>query len=116
MKAQELRIGNIFQGRNGDHWILTIDMLRSIVKGEADVSGIPLTEEWLIKLGFELEVINDGDRPLYVLGGAVEYFYIDFDTLQPMDAGYPIAKVKIEYVHQLQNLFYCIVGQELTIK
>lgn len=81
-----------------------------------EVEFIPITYRYLGKMGFELQVLNDDDIPIYILTDNGYNFYIDFITLQPTEPGFPISKVKIEYVHQLQNLYYAITGKELTIK
>lgn len=57
-----------------------------------EMNGIILTEDWLRKLGFEF---NDGTFHFVCNSG-------DTDC-------------KLQYVHQLQNLYICITGNELTI-
>jgi hypothetical protein len=67
---------------------------------------IQLTEEWLLKFGFEkigtyfkinneFEILTDNGR---------YYYYINLDRLY------------LNSIHQLQNLFYCLCGEELTFK
>ena len=73
---------------------------------------IPITPEWLERLGFKSDQFFDDTRPIFYLGD----FYIDWDTLQPQDCGFDIAKIKIKYIHQLQNLYHALTGQELTVK
>lgn len=121
IEPKSLRIGNLFREKHtGSHVsIIGLTATRITFSGkfynEWQAEPIKINGMWLEKFGFKLEVINEDERPVYILN-MDEYFYIDFDTLQPMDAGYPIAKVKIEYVHQLQNLYFDLTGQELTIK
>lgn len=66
----------------------------------AGLSGIPLTEEWLLRLGFG----KDGEAP-----GRLK---LDCDlgviTIRPGK--------NVEYVHQLQNIYFTLAGLELTIK
>lgn len=71
---------------------------------------IPLTGQWLKSFGFEIDTPFENSRPIYYKDG----FYVDWDTLQPIDSGYDIAKVEIKYVHQLQNLYFALTGKELT--
>jgi hypothetical protein len=81
------------------------------------VSGIPLTKEWLLKLGFE-KVIH-----AYVMGIHNRIFSglmkFQFDRLLQMWV-FSVGKYKditrIEYVHQLQNLYFALTGDELEIK
>lgn len=127
MKAEELRIGNFVEyfGK----WI-QIDGIKRLSSGKFSVeicekrpSGsswcelapidspslkpIPLTEEWLERLGFEK--IN-------------EWVILDRFTLRKTYLGVFYKNevvndyVRIDYIHQLQNLYYALTGAELTIK
>lgn len=73
--------------------------------------GIPLTEEWLIKFGFR-----------YIEEGWAKYS--DLILYSPSHS-FPVASMRkgrlvssfgIEYVHKLQNHYFEITGEELTIK
>lgn len=110
IQASELRIGNLIQGNKGDIWCLTIDMLRSIAKGDAtECTGIPLTEEWLLKLGLhrqtgEIYTMYHENRlifTLYNMSLVIEGIFMPR---------------KIQYLHQLQNLCFALTGEELIIK
>jgi hypothetical protein len=73
---------------------------------------IPLTEEWLLKFGFEKQI----DDYYYFYG-----YYASFDADLPMWFGQEgccqkeTIKENIKYVHQLQNLYSALTGEELTI-
>lgn len=141
MKTTELRLGNYitdgtFQysvvGINFDESIWgSIDKVVNHVKAETEdyykqgdyhlnienVQPIPLTEEWLLKFGFE-KVIH-----AYVMGIHNRIFSglmkFQFDRLLQMWV-FSVGKYKditrIEYVHQLQNLYFALTGDELEIK
>jgi len=113
IEANELRIGN---------WINALEDNCCDGAGFVPVSGnqlsffdnitsigdliepIPLTEEWLLKFGFEKGCTS------WNVGG----FYIDqFGSNFEFDYR---AGVKIEHVNQLQNLYFALTGEELTIK
>ena len=108
MKANELRIGNLVEYRCYDElatpkeeWVINpIDMGDLIYIFETpkpiDYRYIPLTEEWLVKLGFE----NSAPILMYNSDGDAVYLS-DFEH--------------IKFVHQLQNLVFAIEGRELTI-
>jgi hypothetical protein len=128
MKANELRIGNWV--RHSAQWSYRGDGEREFdlqwqesdwyALGEstlhwANISAIPLTEDWLINLGFVLDILHEGDSPIYYLNDNDNVFQIDSDTLQPLDAGFPIAKYDIKYVHELQNIFFALCGEELIV-
>jgi hypothetical protein len=74
---------------------------------------IPLTKEWLLKFGFEKQI----DDYYYFYG-----YYASFDADLPMWFGQEgccqkeTIKENIKYVHQLQNLYFALTGDELIIK
>lgn len=119
MKAQELRIGNIvnYYGDdfpNGTQCTVDSEDIRLMDNNPVYASEhkpILLTEEWLIKFGFKNEVGNEW-------AAAKGLFVIEkFDLLYNFSAGSGCALSRsIKYVHELQNLFFAITGQELTIK
>lgn len=68
---------------------------------------IPLTEEWLVKFGFEYDDI-DGNSGYWKLG--------NFEVVFGEDGCSYNWDLKIEFVHQLQNLVFALTGEELTLK
>lgn len=74
----------------------------------SDFEGIPLTEEIILKCGFEFEKIVGW----YIKDG-IEIFFNKKGRY--FKGNYPI-KIHIRYVHQLQNIFYALTGQELEVK
>lgn len=75
------------------------------------IKPIPLTEEWLLKFG-----LDKGNKIID------EYYYFNIDIKSNKayindGEGYEGADVlaKINYVHQLQNLYYALTGQELKM-
>ena len=114
MKANELRIGNFVETKRGISkvFVLTIDNVVETENKEYDVKPIPLTEEWLLKFGFEEYEFED-EIFGYVLNdfGYVNEFqfmiriFIDFEGI--------LIQKPIKYVHQLQNLYFALTGEEL---
>jgi hypothetical protein len=126
MKASELRIGN---------WLLNpysnepekVESIRPVHALNTDyevnedhpdlLKPIPLTEEWLLKFGFGLSDEHEcGHNTNEAFG-----FYYDwhFKRLRLEAGTADIADVyllHIQYVHQLQNLYFGLTGEELTIK
>ena len=119
MKANELRIGNYIQDQGGK--ILRIDWFEQnkacmqmfvnyievhpLTEHFDSMQPIPLTEEWLMKFGFEALFSGAGYVKNHVeIGYNHNGFYIITSGL------------KIKYVHQLQNLYFALTGEELTIK
>ena len=77
---------------------------------QCSIEGINITEEWIKKLGFEEDSIiekrfNNGDYQVY--------FFKDDDYIYFRQVGSTIAKIK--YIHQLQNLYFALTGNELTL-
>lgn len=127
MKANELRIGNLIVESLpfGSDKIIKVDS--NIFNRRIDeFIPIPLTEERLL----EFEQFYK-DEEYWVIGRfeckyCFKYrdwannwaFYIEYtDSGNPNDDGvkYPIA-FDIKYVHQLQNLYFALTGEELILK
>ena len=118
MKATELRIGNlIFQSGQ----ITTIENIsRSINDWERvnnkrlfDCTPIPLTEEWLLKFGFEKTKEN---FCTYDLGKISIYMpSIYYEEGRTYFNSWVIIEKSPKYVHQLQNLYFALTGEELKI-
>jgi len=131
MKASELRIGNIIQTHSG-----VIGKVVSIgseeqefeqVYCECDESyewffkdnyfGVPLTEDWLLKLGFTKEYAFE------------EWFYEKYfdgmDSIRVLQSDFSVGtyvnqkiahapQPSIMFLHQLQNLYFALTNEELT--
>ena len=75
---------------------------------------IQLTEEWLIKFGLNKTVDHPG-RKLYEHDDIIPLWFSDKRVITDFYA----SRVRIrecKYVHQLQNLYFALTGEELTIK
>jgi len=143
MKTSELRIGNLINGiyyeyeNDGDSEeiehtvvckVVTLDVADMCeypifvysdeeIEHFSEFEGIDLTEEWLLKFGFNAKSVNhnfriDSDIDFQISSGqrVIETnerssFYLEnnFGT-------------KINYVHQLQNLYFALTGEELTLE
>ena len=115
MKANELRIGNWISNGHTNHVISSswlCDYLGSL--GEhMKTEPIPLTEEWLVRLGFErkedhapaIGVFHWYENTLVTLNWVShEKCWVELDDVD---------SITIKYVHQLQNLYFAITGKEL---
>lgn len=78
-----------------------------------NLSPIPLSAEWLIKYGFEVfpwgwvRLVGDGGRKVIINYYSEPHFRAWFTVGGGL-------KVKIDYVHQLQNLYFALTGIELV--
>ena len=79
---------------------------------------IKLTVDWLIKFGFEKFVFEyeEGDEITYVLEKKNGHQFVLSDDFQPMDGEIAMLDYKLLYVHQLQNLYFCLTAEELILK
>lgn len=107
MQANELRIGNWVKLISKDKFY-EISTGYDIDEGteSEDFQPIPFTEEWLLRLGFEQE----GD--FYSLN----YKGVYFSSLIPFNevVSQSYHETTIEFVHQLQNFYFALCGEELT--
>lgn len=113
MKANELRIGNLVYG------VITHRVIKSINEDYytdtynnstliRDAKPIPLTEEWLVKFGWELTPLNASFKRYNRKSG---FMIIEVYDDNKFWAEY----IYVKYVHQLQNLYFALTGEELTI-
>lgn len=114
MDASELRIGNYTLDHGSPEQI----PYGSDIDSAGLMEPIPLSEEWLLKFGFEKFEFEyeEGFETTYVLEKKNGHQFVLSDTFQPMDGEIAMLDYKLSYVHQLQNLFYCLTGIELINK
>lgn len=122
MKANELRIGNWLHSNLTDKdFQITAEDICNIVNYPSNVTGIPLTTEWLLKFWFEYNSpencwqINSGmciykayynkERAIHAFG--VAHYGLDGVNNFAWD---------IKLVHQIQNLYFALTGTEPEIK
>lgn len=134
MKIEELRIGNYveYNGCTGivsaihspmpceDEHFNDIGIVELILGGIVtvridEIKPIPLTEELLLKFGFELRCKTE-EGVIYGIGNTtLIYCHTDDNDFGFFLNGYH-NDVYIRLFHQLQNLYYSLTGQELEIK
>jgi hypothetical protein len=131
MKVNELRIGNWIADRGLKEWQIghweTINKVAS--KANATMCNgilmethplteyidylkpIPITEEWLLKFGFKKQKNNWKRLPI-----CNDWTYLYWERLAGLELSVNKRSVmlpNINYVHQLQNLYYALTGEEL---
>jgi hypothetical protein len=136
MKANELRIGNFINDledrydpniyvvariesseytswNSGEEYNVIASCLDPEKKGYFEIRphGIPLTEEWLLKFGFEKIKNNGIDYELHdcVISFEAEWMWISESKLNEVRTLIP------KHVHQLQNLYFALTGKELEL-
>ena len=119
LNADDLRIGNLVEYENA---IFEIDIiarefpsLNTIAYGVGvvrwiDLKPIPLTEEWLLKFGFQK--LYDNYYLLYVGSLTINYYYNYSGSTWKFMLEEQLLDIK--YVHEVQNLYYSLTKTELT--
>ena len=132
IQANELRIGNLVSFEGMAETIASIHSdntvrLRDKVGKEHGcfytslIKPVPLTEEWLLKMGF-LKIKNKGlqkDEYPYAYTKTLHFWLAQRDYIDRFCVYYKNTStnyVYIGYLHQLQNLYFALTGEELTIK
>jgi hypothetical protein len=121
MKASDFRVGNLINHEKfGICQVITIyqntydaslDGERKLCFATKETQPIPLTEEWLLKFGFEKRGIYY-HFPKHDIFKLEQYklknaYWLRYYT-ESIDC------VRINSVHQLQNLYHALTGEELT--
>jgi hypothetical protein len=107
MKANvaELRVGSHYS-YDEDEIKLHSSLLATYLQNDTDLYlyTIPLTEEWLVYFGFEKSTGR-----IFKKNGIL----IISDVIFEVFLGSVI--VKLQYVHQLQNLYFALTDEELEL-
>ena len=121
MKNNELRLGNLVEKYlepQISEWVETTVTIQTFIEIETNPNKhgyrpIQLTEEWLFKLGFEKIGSNFVIRNFFIWYS----YYSKSYRLRFFLVGSDIEMfVNLDYVHDLQNLYFAITGEELTLK
>jgi len=139
--VKELRIGNwvsylgnntrtnsISVGDNGGY----VSTFRTGAITQNQIEPISLTEELLLKCGFEWDKAYKAFRsesfcPLICKNDGTDYWRIDtskegyhqeYDNKLYLtsEKEYTVSDKPIEYLHQLQNIYYALTGKELEVE
>lgn len=142
MKATELRVGNLVKAKhtngNPNKWVVIQIKPEHIVTCSDNpkwFKPIPLTENIIEKIGFELYDYEDIGEPLegqendFIILSYKKhknkYVYYTLDGVSPRLYQFIICRetdnnsfvlAEINYLHQLQNLYFALTGEELKIK
>ena len=134
MEANELRIGNLLIYEKTTHEVTSVDgkSVKSIWRGNQRIDEyddfvfayepIPLTAEWFNRLGFQDFktdygiMLNTPDRHLVVMPVRNEFYpCIEVESEFSSGEKQVCHLNRIEFVHELQNLYYTLTKMELVL-
>ncbi len=135
IKQKELRIGNYIETKGVDIYSWTVysigqmEGVHTLINGfrKDIIKPIPLTEEWLLRFGFEYRSnVNDGVivKEYYLRDSMVKCVESlskhQFSTVSGKSfafyKGGSFITGHLDYVHQLQNIHFAIFAEELELK
>lgn len=123
IKASELRIGNLVHSNGCEVEITALydQEIQTTANFDGSCNGyitpIPLTEEWLVRFGIEKEAdcfkFLTCFNFLTKTGAIIEHEWKGdgFDVFHC-----DVKLFFLQHVHQLQNLYFALTGEELTLK
>lgn len=130
MEAKNFRIGNWISTEKGDKQVESIDETGIIDVETIDHDGfyyynyqpIPISPEWLKRFGFVKD--NNGNYWIDLQTHYLElmpsngYWYPVYAQVPEMshEDEQRVSTNRIEFVHELQNLFFALTGNELEMK
>ena len=114
MEAKELRLGNYVCEETIEEPYQVVEVFEISTTTINDgvpkaLSPIPITEEWLLRLGFKAKKVAY-NRTFYYADSFNEWKVIYQDGRIKRNG-----KV-IKYINQLQNLYFALTGKELKLK
>ena len=125
MKANELRLKNLILHDGVAKEVIALADEDIVVKdfaGKPDsFEPIELTEEWLVKFGFRPESTWNKDEMSF----NISLNNKNAISINPYDCSFCVGAnewtewtfpMDIFYVHQLQNLYFALTGEELTLQ
>jgi len=136
MNAKELRIGNYVNLEDKGLYKIDcghdIDEIDSFQLGDPYCSGVPITEEWLLKFGYEYwGLVKENEFEIYKRYVLYNFLGTSNHELHLIDSNYGgvlyseyVTSIdgfdrqyngRMEFVHDLQNAVYKETGKELTI-
>jgi hypothetical protein len=118
IKPTELRIGNLILQPNGEVCKVTYNNIRYLIISitPTGYKPIPITEDWLLKLGYEIKIKKvRRDNKIHIVNFMNMYIYEGKIKLWLSEYFFSgLYKTKsIQYVHELQNLHFALTGEEL---
>lgn len=122
--ANQLRINNLVYYNNQHNEIGLVTEIKTSLIPKIDYVGInnridvyyqtkhinpiPLTEEWLLKFGFD----NKYNKDKFTI---IPKGILNYKNGRTYFNSWTILEKQPDYVHELQNLYFALTGEELTL-
>lgn len=132
MDFKELRQGNIislgnrvakiawFEGQD-QATCYDLEETQDTLESKERIQPEKLTEKWLVKFGFEIIKLRNGETHFAnerTNFGNLALRLNDYALIRCNGSNTAVfiygLRIKCEYVHQLQNLYFALTGKELT--
>lgn len=114
IKANEIRLGNWLFDPDGKEKQVDYSDLVSLSITTLHFNPIHLTREMLERCGFKADLPDFANW--IILEMPIANLVFDGKEIFIDDAGDSLPFPHIKYVHQLQNLYYALTGEELEFK
>jgi len=116
MKSEELRLGNYYNRTDGKDKSVQVNINDMVAWSKGAIYGkpIPLTEEWLVNFGFDLDI----GVGVWFGNKFGDYRFTIWDKYEGVEYKFSIENslyIQLKHVHQLQNLYFALTGEELEI-
>jgi len=120
MKVNELRIGNLVYCKG------IIDIIGGVEDNNyytekhyhgntnEDLKPIPLTEEWLLKCGFTTDYPTYKDK-FFTIKNRFNINSFNFGKGFKLNTSGCFEYKPIKYLHELQNIYFALTGNELNV-
>lgn len=118
ISANELRIGNWIQDLANTYIQIQAKGIELLSMDSSGFKPIRLSKSWLLKFGFEQQEtyhiyrIKTQIGYIYNINLTYNKFSLEVDETDELTS-FTIIRHDLNYVHQLQNLYFALIGEEL---
>lgn len=123
LDSHEIRLGNTYKIELGDGTyksdLINLADLENLLDDDLDdfYQAMEISEEWLIRLGF-IRHHSDYSNGIIYIKNVPDNTKFEWGVY-PNELGSGIQiknRILLHYVHQLENLYFALTGEELTYK
>jgi hypothetical protein len=122
LAKEEMRIGNWVEDTKNEGKVkVTAGSLVLLEEGKKEFAGITLNTDYLLQCGFQIDNQSsaEGNSVTYTRN-ELEITGVRKDPQLVIAADFSVTinnrRVPVEYLHQLQNLYWVLFGEELNVE